>query len=509
MKAYSKLIKLPPLLMAALLQIAPFCRSVFVNPGTIQSSFAVVFRWVAGTGVTLGAIDAVSGASATITGLKPYVGTTVIGPTSLTPSIPAGANNITLRIIVANPGTDHTQDYWNCTPLPSGLTINTNFGANGYITNIPAQLTVAGTYYVTLLAGNQNFGYITTNATITVTNATSSTPPTIATQPSNQTANEGGSVTFTVVANDNGSPPLSYQWRKHSATAVGTNGPSFTINPVSTNDADFYDVVVTTSGGTKTSNPATLTVIAKPTIQTPPASQTVNVGGTVTFTVTAGGTAPFSYQWYKGGTTPVGTDSPTYSINPVGTGDAGSYTVKVTNAAGSITSAAATLTVNGPPVIQTPPVSQTAYVGGSVTFTVGATGSGTLSYQWQRGGTTSVGTNGPSFTISPVSLTDQNTYNVVVSNSAGPTPSTSATLSVVQPPSVGLTLDTQQPATGPKTVSWQGIAGKSYTLQRRDNFSPDVWHDVGNTNVTTTGVVTMTDSTSAGINIRFYQILSQ
>lgn len=112
MKAYSKLLKLPPVLMAALLQIAPFCRSVFVNPGTIQSSFAIVFRWIAGTGMTLGAIDAVSGASAAISGLQPFIGATPQGPSnSLTPGMPAGVNNWYLKIKVSNPGTDFGQDY--------------------------------------------------------------------------------------------------------------------------------------------------------------------------------------------------------------------------------------------------------------------------------------------------------------------------------------------------------------------------------------------------------------
>lgn len=398
--------------------------------------------------------------------------------------------------------------------MPPGLTINTNIGGNGYITVIPGQVTVAGTYNVTLLAGNLNFGYITTNATITVTNLTTTSPPTVTTPPSDQTANEGGSVTFTVVANDNGSPPLSYQWRKHGTTTVGTDSATFTINPVSPADADFYDVVVSSPGGMVTSSPATLTVIALPTIQTPPASQTVNAGDSVTFTVTPGGTPPFTYQWYKGGTTPVGTDSSSFTINPVAGTDAGSYTVKVTNAAGSVTSDAAVLTVNsvtGPPVIQTQPAGQTAYVGGSATFIVVANDNGSppLSYHWRKHGTTPVGTDSATFTINSVSAGDADFYDVVVSNSTGPITSDPATLTVVQPPAVGLTLDSQQPANGPKTVSWQAVAGKTYTLQRRDNFSPDVWHDVGTTNVTTTGVVEMTDSTSAGVNIRFYQITSQ
>lgn len=504
-----KFTQLPPVLLAALLQLAPMCRSVFLNPSGIQTGFAVVFRWIAGAGIAMGTLDAVSGASATITGLKPYQGTTVIGPTSLTPTIPGGANNITMRIIVANPGSDVAQDYWNCTPLPPGMTINTNVGGNGYITTIPGQVTVPGVYNVKLLAGNLNFGSITTNATITVTGGSSGSPPTITTNPQNVTANEGGSATFTVVANDNGTTPLSYQWRKHGTTTVGGNSASLTINPVTAADADFYDVVVSNSAGNVTSASATLTVVSPPTIQTQPASQTVNEGGSVTFSVTAGGTGPFTYAWLKHGTTAVGTDSASLTINPVAATDADFYVVTVSNGAGSITSDQAVLTVVGPPTILTSPVSQSAYVGGSVTFTVVANGAGTLSYQWRKD-TNPVGTDSDTLTLNALSAADEGSYDVVVSNGAGSVTSTPAvTLTVIQPPAVGLTLDPQQPASGPKVISWQGLAGKSYTVRRRDNFSQDVWHDVGTTNVTTTGVVEMTDDTAAGVNIRFYQVISQ
>ncbi|HEY0863312.1 MAG TPA: MBG domain-containing protein [Lacunisphaera sp.] len=86
--------------------------------------------------------------------------------------------------------------------------------------------------------------------------------------------------------------------------------------------------------------------IAPPVITAPPQSQTVNVGANVTFSVTASGTAPFTYQWQKG-TNPIGAaTASTYTITGVATTDAGSYDVVVTNGAGSVTSAAAVLTVN-------------------------------------------------------------------------------------------------------------------------------------------------------------------
>jgi beta-galactosidase len=84
-----------------------------------------------------------------------------------------------------------------------------------------------------------------------------------------------------------------------------------------------------------------------PTIATQPASQTVNTGATVTFTVVAGGTGPFTYQWLKGGNAIAGATAASYTTPVLAATDNGAkYSVMVGNATGTVTSAAATLTVN-------------------------------------------------------------------------------------------------------------------------------------------------------------------
>jgi hypothetical protein len=82
-----------------------------------------------------------------------------------------------------------------------------------------------------------------------------------------------------------------------------------------------------------------------PTISAQPTDKTVLAGATASFSVAAAGTAPLTYQWKKGGTAITGATATTYSILTTVVGDSGSYTVTVSNAAGSITSSAATLTV--------------------------------------------------------------------------------------------------------------------------------------------------------------------
>ncbi len=83
-----------------------------------------------------------------------------------------------------------------------------------------------------------------------------------------------------------------------------------------------------------------------PFILTQPVSQTANTGDNISFSVSAGGTSPLSYQWYKNGSILSGETAATLSLNNVNTGNNGTYTVQITNACGTIVSNNATLTVN-------------------------------------------------------------------------------------------------------------------------------------------------------------------
>src|SRR5262249_10100993 len=95
-------------------------------------------------------------------------------------------------------------------------------------------------------------------------------------------------------------------------------------------------------------DPAVLTVITPPSIDTPPASQTVNAGANATFSVVASGTPPLNYQWRKNGVDIASATTGTLTLNNVQAADAAAYSVVVRNAGGSATSPAATLTVVDP-----------------------------------------------------------------------------------------------------------------------------------------------------------------
>jgi hypothetical protein len=93
-------------------------------------------------------------------------------------------------------------------------------------------------------------------------------------------------------------------------------------------------------GGNPTQSPVA------PSISTQPVSQTVNAGATATFSVTASGTAPLSYQWNKGGSAIPGATLATYTTSATVAGDNGSsFTATISNSGGSVTSSAAILTV--------------------------------------------------------------------------------------------------------------------------------------------------------------------
>ena len=158
----------------------------------------------------------------------------------------------------------------------------------------------------------------------------------------------GQTATFTVVAA--GTAPLSYQWQKNGVNIAGATAASYTTPVTTTSDSGSrFAVVVKNTVGTVTSAAATLTVnrSVAPTITTSPTNQTVTAGQTATFTVVAAGTAPLSYQWQKNGVNIAGATAASYTTPVTTTSDSGSrFAVVVKNTVGTVTSAAATLTVN-------------------------------------------------------------------------------------------------------------------------------------------------------------------
>lgn len=180
--------------------------------------------------------------------------------------------------------------------------------------------------------------------------------------------------------------------------------------------------------------------LTAPSISSHPQSQTVAAGANGSFSVTASGSAPLSYQWAKGGVNISGATASTLSLTGVQLSDAGSYTCTVTNAQGGVTSNAATLTVNAvavAPTITTHPQSATLTAGQSASFSVVASGTAPLTYQWMKDGANIPGANSATYTRVNVGVADTGIYACQVTNGAGSILSLPAALSV-QAPSVSV-----------------------------------------------------------------------
>jgi gamma-glutamyltranspeptidase/glutathione hydrolase len=170
-------------------------------------------------------------------------------------------------------------------------------------------------------------------------------PPVVVTQPGNTNVSSGGTANFSVTATG---LPLFYQWFKDGValsdggTISGSQTPKLTVTSVTTGAS--YAVVISNGAASVTSAPAGVTVNGGPTILTPPVSQAVAAGTTATFSVSAIGNNPLSYQWTKNGgqlangANVSGATTTALNLANVSSADVAAYSVIVTNSAGGLTS---------------------------------------------------------------------------------------------------------------------------------------------------------------------------
>lgn len=195
--------------------------------------------------------------------------------------------------------------------------------------------------------------------------------PQIVSQPSDITVAEGGRIALAVSATG---PSIRYQWLKDGIAISGATNNSLEIAAAKLSDAGAYSVRITNDKGEVVSNVARVVVnqiIIQPTITAEPASVVATAGAQAQFQVVAEGTA-LAYQWHRNGVPLPGATSATLMLASVRAADAGSYTVTVSNASGSLSTAPATLTVD--PVTRISNLSIRTMAGGEAgLLTVGLT----------------------------------------------------------------------------------------------------------------------------------------
>ena len=232
----------------------------------------------------------------------------------------------------------------------------------------------------------------------------------------------------------------------------------------------IVQLVAACSGGGAGSGASTIASTA-PVITTQPTSQTVTAGQAATFTVAASGTVPLTYQWKMNGDLIASATASSYSTGPATVSDNGvTFTVAVSNSSGVATSKPATLTLNAAavaPSIATQPINVTVTVGQPATFTVAATGTEPLLYQWYRNGTAMAAATATSYTITATSATDNGAiFSATVTNAEGVAKSNNAILTVAAPT---LTISTSGLP--------NGVVGSAYStiLQASGGTSPYTW----------------------------------
>ena len=293
------------------------------------------------------------------------------------------------------------------------------------LTNV--QTTNAGEYAVQVINA---FGTDqSSNAVLTVGD-----PPVITAQPANQTVVLGTGVSFTRTAT--GADPLNYQWSHEGADLADATNSSLMLTNVQLADAGNYAVRVFNLFGTQTSSNALLTVGILPSVTTQPTNVAAAVGSDTAFGITAEGTAPLTFQWTFNGTNIVDATNSTLVLTNVQTTNAGEFAVQVSNAFGTDQSSNAVLTVGAPPVITAQPASQTVVLGTGVSFTITATGTEPLNYQWSHEGADLANATNSSLMVTNAQLADAGNYAVRVFNPFGTQTSSNALLTVGILPSV-------------------------------------------------------------------------
>jgi hypothetical protein len=266
--------------------------------------------------------------------------------------------------------------------------------------------------------------------------------PTITAQPAAASATAGQTATFSVTAT--GTDPR-YQWNKDGVAIAGATSATYTVTTVAGDNGARFSVTVSNASGTVTSAAATLTVVPPPTAPSftrAPVTASVIAGATATFSAEAAGTAPLTYQWLRGGVAIAGATLANYSLVTALADNGAQFTVRVTNAAGSVTSnPAADLRVTAqfvPVSIVTQPQDVSVRAGQNATFSVVLGGTGPFTWRWFRDGVdtqlgvASTAINTPSFVFTPAVLSDNGArISIQITDASGTVTSRVAVLTVL------------------------------------------------------------------------------
>ncbi len=220
---------------------------------------------------------------------------------------------------------------------------------------IPANLAGRDFSNAAQVSDAELLAFLGANANTPATNAPLNVAPVLTNNPQSQAVNVGANVTFSAAAT--GTPPPAFQWQRSGTNLPGATGATLTLNSVRVSDAGNYSVVASNVAGLATSPAATLTVnvpATPPAVTSQPSGAVVVAGSTFTFTVSASGAPPLSYQWLRNTVALPGATSPTLALTNVGRTNTGSYVVQISGPGGGTASQPATLRVLNFPRLHPP-----------------------------------------------------------------------------------------------------------------------------------------------------------
>jgi hypothetical protein len=210
----------------------------------------------------------------------------------------------------------------------------------------------------------------------------------IAILPASLDVSSGAHVTLTF--NTTSSVPWTCQWRLNDTDLAGETNLTLHLTNAQTNQTGTYSAFVSDGANSVTTRSAILNVFDGPMITVQPTNQMVRAGTAVTFRVTAYSPAPITYQWQFNGADVADATNATLTLSNVGLAQAGAYVAVVSDSVGFTLSVPAALSILFDPVIVRQPCSVSVVQGGSVTLSVQVTNTATLpvGYRWRRGSTT-------------------------------------------------------------------------------------------------------------------------
>ena len=257
-------------------------------------------------------------------------------------------------------------------------------------------------------------------------------PPAVASHPAGGTVTKGDDTTFVVEVTGTG--PFTYKWQRDGVDIAGAIGPALTLTDVDAGDDALYTALVENPYGIIVSDPAELEVILPVSITGQPVDTHVALDGTLALSVTATGTGPFEYQWYRDeGKIEGAVEAEMQMPNMTRLKD-GFYRVEVKNLLGAMFSRKAEVIVDEPVSITVQPSGATLLQGGDAVMWVLAKGSEPLSFQWQKDGVALEDRTETSLTLVSAVEADEGNYSVIITNPVGFEVSAEALVKVNSPP---------------------------------------------------------------------------